>query len=130
MIKSIIANKGQFIKYFTTGAAAFFLDVISLFVLREYYGFGAVRAVMLNQIFILTVVFLVNKYWSFGAKSKNVNEVGKYLVVVAINYIFAIAWMYSLNNLLGINYLLTRFLNICLAVTWNFFLYRNWVYKE
>ena len=129
-VKTIINKQKQFIKYFITGVTAFLLDIASLFVLKEYCGLSAVVAVMLNQVFILATIFIVNKYWSFESKNSKTDEARRYFVVAAINYVFSITWIYLMADILGVYYLLARFLNISLAVTWNFFLYKNWVYKQ
>jgi predicted neutral ceramidase superfamily lipid hydrolase len=51
-------------------------------------------------------------------------------LVVLGDYLFSIAAMYVFNDRLGIDYRLVRIASIALAVSWNFFLYKYWVYEE
>jgi putative flippase GtrA len=37
--------------------------------------------------------------------------------------------MFVFNEKIGVNHLVARVANIALAVAWNFFLYKYWVYK-
>ena len=119
----------QFAKYFTIGITAFILDIISLYILKEFAGLNPVMAVVINQVFIISFVFLMNKFFSFRADGDTSKQMMKFAVVVICNYLFAIFWMWFFNHKLGFNYLLVRTANIVLAVSWNFLLYREWVYR-
>lgn len=119
----------QFAKYFAIGITSFTLDIISLYILKEFVGLNPVVAVVINQIFIISFVFLMNKFFSFKAGGNTSRQMIKFAAVVIFNYLFAIFWMWFFNYKLGFNYLLVRTANIALAVSWNFLLYREWVYR-
>ncbi|PLX20855.1 hypothetical protein C0584_03660 [Candidatus Parcubacteria bacterium] len=129
-VKTIIANKKQFAKYFITGVSGFILDILSLYFLKEYLHLAAAQSVMINQIFILFYIFLLNKYWSFNSNNGGLAELKRYLVVVFGNYLFSIVWIWFFSDLIGLYYLAVRTVNIALAVSWNFVLYKKWVYRE
>lgn len=119
----------QFIRYFIIGFTAFILDMTSLFLLRERLRISQVVVIALTQPIIISYVFFLNKYWSFKSVGVTRAQFIRFIALVGFNYIFSIFWMWLLSERLQINYLFTRFMNIALAVTWNFLLYKYWVYK-
>ncbi len=119
----------QFLKYFITGVSAAIFDMGSLYLLKEFAGMNPVVAVVINQIFIINYVFFINKYWSFHSNGMTGRQIFRFLLLSCWNYLFAISWMWLFNNKIGINYLLVRIANIILAVSWNFLLYKYFVFK-
>ena len=100
-------------------------------------------AVALNQILIINYVFFLNKYWSFKSDGQTVKQMIKFGVLMAWNYVFAILWMWLFTQLISFTlevnlfggtrdlwYLVVRLVNILLAVSWNFLLYKYWVYRK
>ncbi len=122
-------HREQFIKYFAIGISGTVLDILTLWILKEFFGLIPVVAVIINQIFILLYIFLFNKKFSFQARGNTRNQMFRFLVLAGANYLFAISWMWLWSQYFGYNYLLVRICNIVLAVAWNFLLYREWVYK-
>ena len=133
----------SFLQYFIVGCTSFLLDFFSLIFFREVLNFNPVLSVACNQVITLTFVFLLNKFWSFKAVGRTKHQVARFFVLAAFNYCFAILWMWlftkhisvSLHlNILGqtrdLWYLLVRVANIFLAISWNFFTYKYWVYKK
>lgn len=129
LLKKIWSFRFQFIKYAVTGISAVILDMTSLFILKEYGGLSPVTAVVINQIFIINYVFFLNKIWSFGARGMTGQQMTRFLLVSLWNYTFAIFWMSLFYERIQMNYLLARILNIILAVSWNFLLYKYFVYR-
>lgn len=86
-------------------------------------------AVVINQFLIISFIFLLNKFFSFKAGGSTSRQIFRFAVVLIGNYLFAIFWMWFFNQKLAFNYLLTRTVNVALAVSWNFILYREWVYR-
>lgn len=129
-IKWVWSMRGQFIKYFITGLGAVALDMATLYSLKEYLNLRPVVAVIVNQVFILNFVFFVNKYWSFKAGGMTSRQMFRFFIVALGNYAVAVLWMWSFNEKLHVNYLAARITNIALAVSWNFLLYRYFVYRQ
>lgn len=123
------AHRDQFIKYFVIGISGTVLDILTLWILKEFFGLLPVVAVVINQILMLIYIFLLNKKYSFKVGGEYHKQVTKFLIVASGNYLFSILWMWIFNHHFGYNYLLVRIVNIALAVSWNFLLYREWVYK-
>jgi len=121
--------RAQFVRYFITGFSAVILDMLTLFVIKEYFNVRPVMAVVANQILMLNYVFFINKYWTFKANGTTASQAARFLLVSFLNYSIAIIWMWFFNEQIGINYLLARIGNIAVAVAWNFLLYRYFVYR-
>ncbi len=129
LLKYFWSLRGQFIKYFIIGISGVFLDVGSLILLKEKFGWNPTLAVVVNQIFILVFNFSLNKYWSFKETSMPHKQVVRYLILAGLNYAFSIAVMYLFNHLWGFDYRLVRLSTIAAMVSWNFFSYKYWVYR-
>ena len=126
----LILSYKQFIKYFIVGFSGVILDMGSLVILKEVFGFEPITAVIINQIFLLIYVFLLNKYWSFRDKSLPHKQIVRFLLLASFNYLFSVGVMYYFNNMLGFDYRLVRLGSIAMMVSWNFFLYKHWVYTD
>ena len=120
----------QFTKYFITGISGLVIDMGSLIILKEIFGWRPVTAVVANQAVLLVYIFLMNKYWSFRDRSQPRKQVVRFLILACFNYAFAVAFMYGGNHLLNFDYRLVRLVSIAMMVSWNFFLYKYWVYKS
>jgi len=120
----------EFTKYFIVGFSGLFLDMGSLILLKEVFGIAPVVGVIINQIFLLAYNFTLNKYWSFGNRSMPHRQLVKYLSLSGFNYLFAVASMYVFNHIFEFDYRLVRIGTIAVMVSWNFFLYKYWVYTS
>jgi putative flippase GtrA len=106
-----------------------FLDLLTLIFLKEFLGVKPVIAVMINQILVIFYVFFMNKYWSFRKNDGSTQyQMMRFFIVVFYNYCFSILTMYVFGNRLSFDYRLIRTGSIIAAVSWNFFLYKYWVY--
>lgn len=119
----------QFVRYFIVGFSGVFLDVGSLYLLSDLWHVKPVLAVGINGIFMLNYVFFLNKHWTFKSQGVTHKQVVKFLILAGCNYVFSVGWMFIFNEKIGVNHLVARVANIALAVAWNFFLYKYWVYK-
>lgn len=120
----------QFIKYFIVGLTGFAIDLVSLVFIKEYLGFSAVLAVVINQIVVICITFLLQRRWTFRSKALAHQELVRYIMVFALNYVLAVGVMYVFAELLSYDYRLVRVVNIACSVSWNFLLYKVWVFQE
>ncbi len=134
MIKKLITYfwhvRFEFGKYFVIGFSGLFLDIATLVFFKEVFLLGATFAVVFNQIIAVEYNFTLNKYWSFKSKALPRKQFVRYMILFAFNYFLAVLLMFVFSDKLGFDYRLVRVLNIALAVSWNFFLYKYWVYKQ
>ncbi len=118
----------EFVKYFAVGCSAVVLDIGSLFIFKNYFGFSAIWAVVVNQLIICNYVFFLNKIWVFSNKKQVTKQIIKYYILALFNYLVAIIWMWFFHNIMGQNYLLVRIANIAVSVAWNFLIYKFFIY--
>ena len=130
IIKYFWSLRRQFIKYFIIGVIGVVLDMSSLIFFKEVLGWMPVVAVIVNQAFMLAYIFILNKCWTFKNKEMPHGQIAKFLALAGFNYAFAVAIMYVFNHEFGFDYRLVRICSIALMVSWNFLLYKYWVYKE
>ncbi len=134
MLKKIIIRlwsmRQQFVRYFIIGFSGVFLDLGSLYLLKEYFHLHPVLAVIVNGVFLLNYVFFLNKYWAFKSTGITHKQMVRFFILAGANYAIAIGWMYIFNHKFGFYYLFVRLANIALSVAWNFLLYKFWVYKQ
>ncbi len=123
------SHRQQFFRYFIVGGSAFVLDMTSLYLIKENFNLEPVQAVVINQAFILAYVFFLNKKWSFGATGQTRSQLIRFLTLAGSNYLISIAWIWFFAHYLTVHYLIARVLNIILATSWNFLLYKYWVYR-
>jgi putative flippase GtrA len=124
------AQRKQLLRYFITGVSAVVLDIITLYIFKEYWHLKPVVAVIINQILMLNYVFFINKYWSFEEKNRtSKKQVTRFFILASFNYIFSVFCMWGLNEKLAFNYLLVRMFSIALMTAWNFLIYKFWVYR-
>lgn len=134
MLKKILLHlwsmRHQFARYFIVGFSGVFLDIGSLYLLSDLWHLRPYLAVGINGIFLLSYIFFLNKHWTFKSSGVTHRQVIRFFVVAGLNYAISVSWMYFFNEKLGINHLVARIFNIAVAVAWNFFLYKFWVYKS
>lgn len=126
----ILASKRQLFFYVVIGGSAFVLDMGSLILFKEILNVRPVITVIFSQIIIINYVFFLNKHFSFQSLGRTRQQMIKFYLLAGWNYLFGIGWMWILNEVMLWNYLVVRVSGIILAVSWNFLLYKFWVYKN
>ena len=130
ILKHLWENRLQFIKYFIIGSSGFVLDILTLIGLKEGLDLNPVLSVIVNQLFMINYIFFLNKYWTFRAKGIARDQMYRFWLLMAWNYSFAVIIMWFGNVLFEINYIYVRILSIAVVVSWNFILYKHWVFVE
>lgn len=90
----------------------------------------AVYAVVFSQIVVLSYNFSLNKLWAFGSNGLSRKQFIRYFSVATWNYFFAVVIMWIFNEKFGFHYLVVRLASIMLMVSWNFLLYRFWIFTN
>ena len=134
MIKRIIQYfwrvRFEFTKYFVIGFSGMFLDIATLVLFKEVFGMWATLAVVFNQIIVIAYNFTLNKYWSFKNKALLHKQFVRYKLVFAANYFIAVWAMYVFSERFEFDYRIVRISTIALSVSWNFLIYKYWVYQS
>ncbi len=119
----------EFSKYFIVGVSGLVLDLGTLILLKEKLGLLPEVAVISNQALLLVYNFTLNKYWSFRNRDIPHQQMVRYGILAGWNYAFSAGTMYLFRRILGFDYRLVRLCAIAAMVSWNFFLYKYWVYR-
>ncbi len=118
----------QLAKYFVVGISGLVLDVGLLALFSKGFKWNPTIAVFISQILVLIYNFLLNKYWSFANKEIPHEQIVRYSILAVSNIAFGSFVMYIFNERLGYEELIVRIITVALSVSWNFFLYKYWVY--
>lgn len=129
-IQYIWTSRLELIKYASIGSSGFVLDMGTLMLLKEWLNLEPVLAVIINQAILVVYIFTLNKLWTFRNKEMARWQFVRYLALTGWNYTIAVILMYIFNSLLGYHYILVRISSIALAVTWNFLLYKHWIFRQ
>ena len=120
----------EFLKYTIVGTSGVFIDMGTLIAFKEFLSLSPTTAVFLNQALLMVYNFTLNKYWSFKSVSVPHKQMIRYLTLAVFNYSFSVATMYLFNGIFDFDYRLVRLCTIIVAVSWNFLLFKYWVYKD
>ncbi len=123
-------SRAELLKYVLIGSSGFVLDMLTLIFFKEFVGFDSVSSVIINQAIIVIYIFTLNKFWTFRNRQLARPQFIKYLALTGWNYTIAVVFMYIFSRTLGLHYLLVRIGSIALTVTWNFLLYKHWIFAE
>lgn len=121
--------RAQLVNYFITGATGTVLDLGTLYLFKNYWHWRPYIAAIVNQLIVLVYIFLLNKYWTFKTQGQTRRQIVRFSEIYIYNYAFAVVWMWFLNEKNSFNYLGVRLINIILSISWNFLLYKFWVYR-
>ncbi len=122
-------SRREILKYAVVGGSGVALDIISLALLKEWFGLSPTIAVIINQAFLLAYIFFLNKFWSFRNTDVPHKQIVRFLILASFNYAFSVSTMYWLNHIHSVHYLAVRLGSIALMTSWNFVLYKQWVYR-
>lgn len=127
----------QLFRYMVTGGSAFVFDIVTLYLFKECFHWRPYLAIVVNQVIIFAYIFCMNKYWSFKATGVTHEQLTRFFILAAANYLFAVLWMWLFTEHWPLHivdhtkdYLLVHMINVALSVGWNFLLYKHWVYAD
>jgi len=120
----------QFIKYFIVGFSGFFIDIGVLMVCKEIFHIRPIFSVIISQFFALAYNFSLNRFWSFKSSHMPHKQLVRYSILMTFNYIVSFVAMYIFNEQLSVDYRLVRIATVVCMASWNFFLYKYWVYRH
>ncbi len=130
IVRYLWQSRKEVFKYAIVGGSGVAIDIVSLAFMKEQMGIAPTIAVVINQAFLIGYVFFLNKFWSFRNTDMPQKQFVRFLILATGNYIFSVAAMYVFNHILLYQYLLVRLGSIALMTSWNFVLYKQWVYRN
>jgi putative flippase GtrA len=119
----------QFFEYSTGGLLYFWVAwaIITFGTAR----LGLFWANLLGNSIGIFLNFLVQRFWAFEAKGKHIFNSGwRFGVLTAANLLLSYFVLKVLSQWLHIPLWAAQFVSAALFTGWNWFWYRNWVFKE
>lgn len=121
-------SRVQIIRYLLTGFSAVFLDWGVYVTLTRVCGVDILVAQCVSTLMGSIYVFIVNKMWSFGVTHDTGKQARRYVVIASWNWVFQQVMFYLATIHGGFHDLLVKILVTGCIVSWNFLLYKYWVY--
>lgn len=120
---------GQIVRYLVTGFSSAAVEFTLLFVFRDIIGLTVIAANSAALTIVFWFNFLMNRLWTFKSRMKLGRQLPMYLALFVFNIGASDLLMYLLTDRLGLQYLLAKVFSIGAVVSWNFVLYRRFIYK-
>ncbi len=118
----------QFLKYLLSGGTAAFLE-LSSYQLMLMTGLWYLGAATISSGVGLISAFILHKYFVFGKKENTRSQVIRYIILQGMNALAQIAFVFLFVEFFGIHEFMAKILGIGVVVSWNFFLYKLFVYR-
>ena len=118
----------RFVTYLAVGVTGFIVDFGLLVLFREVVGTPVWLAATIAFWSSLAVVFLTNKYVTFGAMGAGHRQLVRYFVLLGVNYLATLAVLY-LAERIGLGYQAGKVAAVAMTTVWNFFAYQYWVFR-
>jgi putative flippase GtrA len=119
----------RFLVYVAVGLAGFAVDFGLLVLFREVVGTPVWLAATIAFWGSLAVVFLTNKYVTFGARGAGHRQLVRYFVLLGVNYLATLGVLY-LAERTGLGYQLGKIVAVAMTAVWNYFAYQLWVFRS
>ncbi len=119
----------QFLRYITAGLTAFSAEFAVLYLLKEYARVWYIYSNTAAYFTGFWTSFLLNKYWTFGVRKNFFRQLVLTLLLFFFNLAASNTLLYILTDLAGIYYLLSKFITMTMVFSWNFVLYRKFIYR-
>lgn len=117
----------QFFRYLLSGGSAAALELGS-YKLMLLTGIWYLTAAIISSGIGLLSAFTFHKYFVFRKKENTTSHVVRYVILQGLNAIAQIALVYVFVEFVHVEPFLAKILAIGVVVSWNFFLYKFFVY--
>lgn len=124
-----IVERSHLIKFLLVGGASFVVDLGLLTLLHEVFWVDLWIATPVAFIASLVFNFVLQRSFTFRARSPRHMSLFKYLVLVVFNVV-AIDVIVNAFDTWGISYGIGKAVATVLTTTWNFWLYKIWIFRR
>jgi len=123
--------KYSFFRYLLIGTSTFVIDFGIFNTLTLKMDTEPIVANLTSTFLSLFYNFSMSNFWTFRlGKSQQVKKLSKYAVLATLNYIFGNGAMYLFIEYTDLNHNLAKVLITITIISWNFLLYKKWVFTE
>ncbi len=115
-------------KYLISGFSAFGIDWVVYYVATRVFNFPEFNSNVVSVLSGAAFAFLANKFWSFDSRTNTTRQTKRFAALFVFNYLFQQIGFYGAINYLGLDDLLAKVILVGMMVSWNFVIYKYWVY--
>ena len=124
--------KSQFVIYGIVGVGVTLLKLLSLYILRDLFDMVTYLSVTISYIIAVVTHFFINKHYTFKVDEKKIMNMMtvRYFVALAVAFIFYSGNIWILNQVVELAFYVAVFIALFLSFIFNYFLYKNYVFKD
>jgi putative flippase GtrA len=119
----------QFVKYVITGLLSFGTEISLLYMLTDLLNFWYIYANSLALLVVYVINFSLNRFWAFRSRQPLLRQAAASGILFVLNLVVGNGIMFFLTEIGHLYYLFSKVIATGMAVTWNFFLYKYYIYK-
>lgn len=123
-------NRKEIVKYLIVGFSAFAIDYALFAIMHKYFGLWYITASIISQAVTLTYIYVLNRTWSFRSQGSKRKQVKRFAFLQAWNNVFQIGALWITVEVIGLMPLLAKIIVVAIIVSWNFLLYKYFVYNH
>lgn len=121
-------SENSVVRFLLIGGISFALDLGLLAVLHEAFGVELWIATPIAFVVSLIFNFLLQRIFTFQATNHGGVSAAKYLLLVAFNIVVSDLIVTGFDAF-GWSYIIGKATATVLTTVWNYWLYRNWIFK-
>jgi putative flippase GtrA len=127
----LFAKQGirQFIKYVITGLISFATEISLVYLFTEVAKLWYIYSNSIALFVVFIINFSLNRFWAFRSRQPFIKQLLTSGTLFALNLVAGNAIMYFFTETFHLYYLFSKVIATGMMVTWNFFLYKYYVYK-
>ena len=131
-LTKILSKHKKFFKFIISGGIATAVDVILLFVFKDYLGLHYLIAASLAYVFAFILSFILQKFWTFDDQRRDdmYRQACWYFAVCTANLGFNAILMYVLVDRAGIWYILAQLIACAIIALWSFLVYNHYIFSK
>jgi putative flippase GtrA len=120
---AIRRHSASIVRYLIVGGTTFALDFGLLVGFKEVVHVTVYIAATLSYLIALGFNFVLNRVWTFAARTSLEVHVTLYILLVIVNWLTTLFLIGAFQRL-GLNYELAKLISIAPILTWNYLVYK------
>jgi len=126
---SIFEN--EFIRYLFIGGSTFILDFGIYQIFKSFLNTSEIISNVFSVLLSVLFNFSLTNFWTFkNTDSISAKKLSKYILLATFNYCFNITLFTLFTQTLHWHDLLSKVIITAIIVSWNFLIYKFWVFKD
>lgn len=130
MIQKVLSH--NLVRYILVGGGSYVIEMGLILFLTYLVHVNPVLSVGIAFWFGLVISFVLQKIVAFGDTSKSKKQLTtqtiQYAVLVGVNYLFTLLFVWATTSLIGIFF--ARTIALAITTTWNYVIYSKVIFKK